>query len=244
MLHYMIIRFPIFIQTKKKIIRFVANRSQNVVCVSNAVKLECQNAGYRNNLIVINNGLKNSIIKKNDYARIRIGFLGMYALWKGFDLVANYIEDLSTIENLEWHLYGTIHKNYVDVSEMLKNKYFGKVFFHGNQHTSQIFSNIDLLLHCSVSFDPYPTVLLEAARAGIPVIASNSGGANEIVLHNITGYLFNPNNPDIAKEYIKQLLESPILRDEMGVNARKHFERDLNVERMVRKYHELWVSND
>jgi len=238
----------IYVWKKQKIIRFVANRSQKVVCVSNAVKVECQNAGYRNNLIVINNGLKNSlknsIIKKNNYTRIRIGFLGMYAVSKGFDIVANYIEDLSTAENLEWHLYGTIHKNYLDVSEMLKNKYFGKVFFHGDKHSSQIFSNIDLLLHCSVSFDSYPTVLLEAARAGIPVIASNLGGASEIVLHNITGYLFNPKNPEIAKEYIKKLLESAKLRDEMGTNAKKHFESDLTVEMMVRKYHELWVSND
>src|SRR2546422_2908287 len=47
---------------------------------------------------------------------------------------------------------------------------------------------------------PFPTVLLEAAAAGVPVVASALGGAGEIVVQGETGLLF-----DRSEEHTSEL---------------------------------------
>jgi glycosyltransferase involved in cell wall biosynthesis len=46
-----------------------------------------------------------------------------------------------------------------------------------------------------------PNVVREAKALGIPVIAGGVGGVAELVAHGETGYLFPPENPQMAKEY-------------------------------------------
>jgi glycosyltransferase involved in cell wall biosynthesis len=47
---------------------------------------------------------------------------------------------------------------------------------------------VDVLVHTS-SIDAFPTVLLEAMAAGVPVVATAVGGIPEIVVHDRTGRL-------------------------------------------------------
>jgi glycosyltransferase involved in cell wall biosynthesis len=40
--------------------------------------------------------------------------------------------------------------------------------------------------------EPFGLVLLEAMRAGLPVVASNAGGVPEIITNEVNGLLFEP----------------------------------------------------
>jgi glycosyltransferase involved in cell wall biosynthesis len=51
---------------------------------------------------------------------------------------------------------------------------------------------VDVLVVPSSEFDPFPTVLLEAGQAGVPVLAARVGGVAEIIVPEETGWLFEP----------------------------------------------------
>jgi phosphatidylinositol alpha-1,6-mannosyltransferase len=64
-------------------------------------------------------------------------------------------------------------------------------------------------------------VFLEAAAAGVPQIAGDSGGAAEAVVHGKTGLVVDdPEDPGSVAEALRELLADPRLRKRMGKAAR------------------------
>ncbi len=55
----------------------------------------------------------------------------------------------------------------------------------------ELLAGADVFVHPSLE-DAFPTVLLEAMAAGLPVVASNVGGIPEIVIDGVTGILVPP----------------------------------------------------
>ncbi|MHB8492891.1 MAG: glycosyltransferase, partial [Solirubrobacteraceae bacterium] len=84
----------------------------------------------------------------------------------------------------------------------------------------------DLVVQPTV-IDAYPTVLLEAAAAGVPVIASRVGGIPEIVRHGESGLLLDP---PVASDQLARtmdlLLADAALRARMGEQARRRYHDD------------------
>jgi phosphatidyl-myo-inositol dimannoside synthase len=68
-------------------------------------------------------------------------------------------------------------------------------------------------------------VFLEAAAAGVPQVAGNSGGAAEAVLDGVTGLVVDdPGDPGSVAEALRTLLSDPKLRTRMGRAARARAE--------------------
>ena len=64
-----------------------------------------------------------------------------------------------------------------------------------------------------------PNVVLEAMACGLPVLASNIKGHDEIVVNNETGLLFDLGEPDALISAFKRMLDVD-LRRRMGVSGR------------------------
>jgi glycosyltransferase involved in cell wall biosynthesis len=69
-----------------------------------------------------------------------------------------------------------------------------------------IMQSIDLFLLPSQLPDPFPTVILEAMASGKPVIATQMGGALEMIEPGITGDFIPPNNAEEAANKIANWL--------------------------------------
>ncbi|MBI2050367.1 MAG: glycosyltransferase family 4 protein [Parcubacteria group bacterium] len=72
----------------------------------------------------------------------------------------------------------------------------------------------------------FPYVLLEAAAAGVPIVATRVGGVPEIIHDEITGYLAEPCNPDELAQKISQALAHPLA---------PQLPKDCTVQHMVEK---------
>jgi glycosyltransferase involved in cell wall biosynthesis len=57
-----------------------------------------------------------------------------------------------------------------------------------------------------------PLTLIEAAAAGVPVVASRIGGVPEVVLDGKTGILVAPEDPAVLARAIEALIKNPALR--------------------------------
>jgi len=63
-------------------------------------------------------------------------------------------------------------------------------------------------------------VFLEAAAAGIPQVAGNSGGVSEVVVDGVTGRMVgDPKDPALVAKAIGDLLSKPELRQQMGADS-------------------------
>ena len=72
-------------------------------------------------------------------------------------------------------------------------------------------------------YDVWGLVLLEAMRAGLPVISTYVGAIPEIVDDGITGFLVEKQNPVALAEKMEILIKDKDLRDKMGQAGRKKF---------------------
>jgi len=224
---------------RQRLIRYYANRMQGLACVSEAVHQACDADGYRCPMTVIHNGLEDGACTQPSSGQVRIGFLGMYATWKGFAVVQQWISGLVD-EDVVWHLYGDIHPAHREGVDALLHASPARIVLRGHQDTATIFREIDILAHASTGFDPLPTVLIEAARAGLPAVASSLGGSPEIVRHGDTGFVFSPAHPDTGRDHLCALVQDVGLRQQMGSAARRHYEAGFRVDRMIEGYVAFW----
>jgi glycosyltransferase involved in cell wall biosynthesis len=91
-----------------------------------------------------------------------------------------------------------------------------------------------------------PLAVLEAASAGLPVVASRVGGIPEAVLDGQTGLLVPPESPEALAGALKTLLGDPARRRELGKAGRErastHFDLGRQTERLVDLYEALAAS--
>ncbi len=66
----------------------------------------------------------------------------------------------------------------------------------------------------------FPNVVLEAAATGIPVITTETTGARDSVVAEVTGLLIPPGYPEAIYEAVMKLLRDPQRRQRMGQAAR------------------------
>ena len=73
---------------------------------------------------------------------------------------------------------------------------------------------------CSASYEPSGTVALEAMACGVPVVASDVGAMLDTVVHDVTGRLVPPKDPDRLADAINLLLRDSFLRRSFGAAGR------------------------
>ena len=78
---------------------------------------------------------------------------------------------------------------------------------------------------------------VEAAAKGTPCVATWGDGSEEAVLHEETGLLVPPNEPDALAEAIIRLLKDDDLRERLGRAGRRRVEEELNWPAIARKVH-------
>lgn len=88
--------------------------------------------------------------------------------------------------------------------------------------------------------EPFGRVLAEAGAAGLPVVATDSGGKAEIVKNGETGALVPPGDPDALAHACIDLLAHQDLRRRMGDNAMVRVSELFNVRRTAEEIAELY----
>ena len=79
-------------------------------------------------------------------------------------------------------------------------------------------------------------VFLEAAAAGVPQVAGNSGGAADAVEDSETGVIVDPpNDPEAVALALEKLLTNEELRREMSMNSRKRAEQLFSYDYLAKK---------
>ncbi len=78
-----------------------------------------------------------------------------------------------------------------------------------------------------------PITILEAMRAGLPVVASGIAGVGEAVVDAEGGFLVTPGDPHPLGRRVDQLCGDAALRARMGAAGRRRYEAGFTFERML-----------
>jgi len=84
-------------------------------------------------------------------------------------------------------------------------------------------------------WEGFPRSILEAMRAGLPVLASDVGGVAEAVEDGVNGILVPRGDVNAVRTALRRLLTNPSIREIMGRRGRERFEREFTFDRMAEK---------
>jgi glycosyltransferase involved in cell wall biosynthesis len=93
-------------------------------------------------------------------------------------------------------------------------------------------SAMDIVVHPSLS-EAFCQVLIEAMSVGTPLVATNVGGAAEVVAHGETGVLIPPADPAAISQAVLELYRNPEQRRRMAQAGQSSVRSRFTIERMV-----------
>ncbi|WP_407541844.1 glycosyltransferase family 4 protein (plasmid) [Deinococcus radiomollis] len=119
-----------------------------------------------------------------------------------------------------------------------------RVWFAGNRSdVGDLLASGDVFCLCS-NYEGLPISILEAMRAGLPVVASDVGGVPEAVLHERTGLVVPHDDVAHWRLALTRLLDDPALRRAYGQAGREQFEAAFTtapmLERVWSVYQDVW----
>jgi len=178
---------------------------------------------------------------------IVIGIVGRISRWKGQLLLLEAFEKLQK-ENANVYLLiiGSPPSGQEHYLSDLKNKIVskgleGKVQIHPfSPEIWKYWSSIDIAVVPSTEPEPFGLVAIEAMLMGKPVIAAAHGGLIEIIEHNTTGLLFEPNSVNMLYRSLKSLTDYATLRGTLAWNGQDSVLNRFMIDKYVLNFVELY----
>ncbi|MEM2939761.1 MAG: glycosyltransferase family 4 protein [Candidatus Bathyarchaeia archaeon] len=106
--------------------------------------------------------------------------------------------------------------------------------FLSDQDLIELTLSSDVLVIPSI-YEPFGIVALEGMAAGVPIVASNTGGLAEIIEHDYTGFLAYKENPDSIAWGVNKILSDPGYASWLVQNAKKKIQEVYSWEAVARR---------
>ena len=172
-----------------------------------------------------------SVCRLVDQKRVRDGILAIRALLdRGVDCDYQIIGDGPERDGL----VATVK----DLSLEDRIKFHGTV---SHARVAELLSESDILLHPS-ELESFGIAILEAMASSLPVVAARSDGSTSTVLHDITGYLYEPGDIDAIVNRMATLLDSPSACAQMGAAGRERAEKDFSWKARMDRLESDWFN--
>lgn len=174
-----------------------------------------------------------------DAGKVNLFFVGRMTREKGLEDLCTAL-GLSDLQDIRLHLVGeTDRKNPTALDPDALCRSDSRIVHHGTtDQIADIYRVADIVVLPSYR-EGMPTVLMEAAAAGVPVISTDVPGCREAVLHGKTGLLVPPGDARALAAAIESLVSSQDLRRDFSREAMKHarqFDKKRVVENTIREY--------
>lgn len=246
------------------------NKVDSVIFVSEYIKLSAAKyfPKHAHKFVVVFNATDPNIFKPyGDQAKLEVAdivdlkanakyllYVGRLTADKGVDVLIKAFHQILE-NNPETKLIivgssffeGAVKTAYQEELIGLANKVSHGIIFTGfipHNKLKYLYSVVDCVVLPSVWQDPCPLVVLETMASGTCLIASTVGGVPEVVEHEVTGVLVEPNQVDDLVFSIQTMLNNPQDMVEIGRSARMKvvagYTWDHLVENMEKILEQFW----
>jgi glycosyltransferase involved in cell wall biosynthesis len=223
--------------------KMAARWCNRIICVSEydrQLALKCRVAPD-NKLVTIHNGITAdaSPYSKSENHPLIITMVARFSEQKDHALLLNAVRDID-IRNIKVQLVGDgpLLPNIKSLAESLNIG--DRVQFLGNRRdVPELLTHSDIFVLTS-KWEGFPITILEAMRAGLPVICSDVGGCSEAIKDGENGFLVPRGDGVVLANRLKQLIKDKDLRYKMGQKGRMSFEKCFTVEKMAEKTERIY----
>ncbi|AMO66978.1 glycosyltransferase family 4 protein [Zhongshania aliphaticivorans] len=189
---------------------------------------------------VVNNGVRppevssGSFNRYRDNSKVMLGLVGRISEWKGHMFLLDIVSELVSrgYKDFKVVVVGDAHsgnleflRNFKDKIQSLSLVEFVELIPFVDS-VGDVYKSIDILLVPSLQPEPFGRVAVEAMSLGVPVVASDAGGLQDIVKHGESGYLVEPADVEKFVVAIGILMADRSLRSSMGeMGSRRYLDR-------------------
>lgn len=218
---------------------------QNVVAVSKDIKDGFVNQyGFSEDKVkMIHNGIEvpEHISAKRHKEAFVIGSLGRFFTVKDYPLMVEVAREvLKSRDSIRFVLAGDGPEKLKILGLIEKYKMQSSFLLPGfSNDASSFYQELDLYLNTSLH-EGIPISVLEAMSHGIPVVAPNVGGFEEILEDGVEGFLIRDRSPRSFAEKCNVLNDNGSLKMQMGLAAREKVIKEFSVGRMAEQYYRLY----
>lgn len=171
-----------------------------------------------------------------------IGYVANITPGKGHEqLISAYADVLSTNPKARLFFIGKGKSQEVD--DAVGRLGLGRriIFAGWRDDTNACLNAMDLFVQPSLS-EAFSQVLIEAMGVGLPVVATDVGGAREVIEDGVSGLIIPPDNIPAMVSAIKRLIDDPSHGKEMAQEGQKIVRERFTIERMIDQQHELYLK--
>jgi len=220
-------------------------KTDMLIATSRQSAIEARREGFSGRQItMIPNGVDSERFKPSgEYAssRFRIVCVGRLVRVKGFDILIEAFGQLKR-EGLCTRLDivggGPEHMALLEKAATLDCA--EDVIFHGEVgNVDDFFDTACIFVQPSLA-EGMSNVLLEAMACGLPVIATRTGAAMDIVEHGVNGLLVDTDSAGQICDAVQEIISDEAFAQVLGNNARKTVENTCSIDSVARKYIELY----
>jgi glycosyltransferase involved in cell wall biosynthesis len=229
------------------LLKAIWRRAQfRTVCSADLVRLAKQ-ADSTSEFICIPNGVDTKRFRpltRPNNTKVKILFIGRLIPRKGFQRVVQALPKVRTLAQVpfEVEVVGTgaaqTELNTLAASLGISDliHYVGTVPY---DKLEQSYQYADIFVLTSLS-EGMPSVILEAMGCGLPIIASDVGGNNEIVKEGENGFLIQGDDIATLAQRLAALVNDPVLRQAQGKRSRELAEK-YDWSRIMGQYNQLYT---
>jgi len=208
-----------------------------------------RNVIRKDKIICIQNGVHDVMNRQSMRGEAKEVRLIMIARFAHPKMQLQLLESLLLLKDLKWtmHFVGDGPEREMVERFAIENGMIHKVQFEGwRQDIDDMLAKSHIFILLS-QYEGLPLSILEAMRAGLPVIATDVGGVNEAVTGE-NGILVPVDDSQALTDALKRMIEDRDLQIRMGTNGRKLFEEKFTFHKMMEEtlayYKEIAGKND
>jgi glycosyltransferase involved in cell wall biosynthesis len=222
---------------------------ENVICVSEHVKRRLVSKELISaNAVVIHNGVDLSHFSFGRYSScrslsgsLRCLIAGRVEPDKGIHTVIEALALLRTRAELDRTTLTILGDGPADYGEYLQDRVSGHrlqgvVEFRSpvpRARMPEILAGYDALILPSEYDEPLARAIQEAMAMGLLVIGTTTGGSGELLVHERTGLVFEPGNPESLAVQLVRAVNEPQLVAQLAENGRQEVKQNFDIQRTV-----------
>ncbi|MCZ7583009.1 MAG: glycosyltransferase [Deltaproteobacteria bacterium] len=154
--------------------------------------------------------------------------LGRLTPWKGHDVLVDALDGIPDVWFLQAGGEELVYRTDID-RKVQKAGLTGRAIFAGvRSDVPRLLGAADVLVHSSKYADPkdgvveaFGRVIIEGMAAGLPVVATDAGGATEILEGSGAGMLVPPGDVDAMHVAVRAYLDDPEAAERAGEAGRR-----------------------
>jgi glycosyltransferase involved in cell wall biosynthesis len=229
---------------KYVILRLINNHLLSYTIANNyAAYISANKFGFKKNVFVIPNGIEIKTISKRqklDKNLITIISAGRLVKQKDYVTAIKSIAHLKQILNEKYNLkykivgQGPEQASIIDTIRKFDVKEEVELITNASD-IYDLLESSDIYL-CTSVFEGISNSIMEAMNCGLPIVATDAGDNSRLVVDGKNGFITTIGSYKELSQHLGSLIESPDLRERMGLESYDHLKDNFGYQAFQKKY--------